>query len=55
MRKIQIFGLMLFAMLNFSAVVAVSAFAEVGEWLVENVKPAEALPAETEGLSTNNR
>ena len=50
MRKFQVFGLMLFAVLAFSAVATASAFAEVGEWLVENVKPAEALPAETEGL-----
>jgi len=49
MRKLQVLGLVLFAVLVFSAVAATAAFAE-SEWLVEGTALAGELPAETEGL-----
>jgi hypothetical protein len=49
MRKIQILGFALFAMVAFSAIAATAAFAEP-EWLVEKNALLQTLPAETEGL-----
>jgi len=49
MRKIQILGFALFAMVAFSAIAATAAFAEP-EWLVNKIVINQTLPAETEGL-----
>src|SRR6478609_6687753 len=49
MRKIQVLGLVLFAVFAVSAAVASAAFA--GEWLEDNlpIQVGEELPADTEG------
>jgi hypothetical protein len=48
MRKIQIFGTALFAVLALSALVASSAFAE-DQWLINNIAVTKAEPAVTAG------
>src|SRR6478609_9047517 len=52
MRKIQVLGLVLFAVFAVSAAVASAAFA--GEWLEDNlpIQVGEELPADTEGTLT---